>query len=68
METIQNILENSDLIRYLPTVIGPAVIATLEMVVLSAVLYHPSSCRKQYGNGALPQPTKSGSENIGQCR
>ena len=38
METIQNILENSDLIRYLPTVIGPAVIATLEMVVLSAVL------------------------------
>ena len=38
METIQNILENSDLVRYLPTVIGPAVIATIEMVIVSAVL------------------------------
>lgn len=38
MEGIQNLLENSDLIRYLPTVIGPAVIATLEMVIVSAVL------------------------------
>ena len=38
METIQNRLENSDLVRYLPTVIGPAVIATIEMVIVSAVL------------------------------
>lgn len=38
METIQMILDNSNLVRYLPTVIVPAIGDTLVMVLVSAIL------------------------------